>query len=155
MHNAEVCDLPGYRVAAVAHAGAHNRIGSAFERLGRILAAARALDQTRGMIAIYHDHGDGTPPAALRSHAGAIWANGKPLPEGLEELHLPAGRYAVLHYSGPYDGLTRAWSRIYTEWAPTVGAVLRAEAPAYELYLNSPADTAPEALRTDLCMPIE
>lgn len=77
--------------------------------------------------------------------------------DGLDEVNLPGGRFAVLHFKGPYAGLHKAYPYLYGEWLAGSGAGSGTEprhAPCFEVYLNSPADTAPEDLLTDICMPI-
>ncbi len=64
-----------------------------------------------------------------------------------EPLALP-DLAAVAHFS-PYH-----FHRIFSgQWLPTSGEEARS-APALEFYRNSPMDTPPEKLLTDVCMPV-
>ena len=61
------------------------------------------------------------------------------------------GRYAVYQLAGPYDGIARAYCRLVEEWLPGSGKTM-ADRPCMELYRNTPLNTAPERLVTDLCL---
>jgi AraC family transcriptional regulator len=106
------------------------------------------------MIGIYYDDPDATPQKDLRSHAGVVLTPDVALPEGLEEVNLAAGRYACLRFRGHYSGAKAAYDYLFGPWLAQSGVELR-DAPAMEIYLNTPADTAPDDLLTDICMPIE
>ncbi|MGB0905271.1 MAG: AraC family transcriptional regulator, partial [Mangrovicoccus sp.] len=80
-------------------------------------------------------------------------ADGVEIAPPLERLDLPAGRHGVLRYKGPYTGLKAAYEYLYGQWLPGSGET-PAEFAVYEIYLNSPMDTAPEDLLTDICMPL-
>jgi len=64
-----------------------------------------------------------------------------------------AGRHAVFTHIGPYTTLHRSWDAIYRDWLPGSGGQLR-DVPPMELMLNSPSNTAPEALRTEIWIPL-
>jgi AraC family transcriptional regulator len=49
--------------------------------------------------------------------------------------------------------LCDTYARLCGEWFPLSGRQLQA-APALEFYRNSPEDTSPEALLTDIYMPL-
>ena len=89
----------------------------------------------------------------LHSHAGVGVGPAFEMPENLEDVQVPDGRMAVMHYKGPYAGLKAAYDYLYGEWLPKLGEEMR-EAPSYEVYLNDPTDTAPDDLLTDICVPI-
>lgn len=91
------------------------------------------------------------PDAECRYTAMAFFAEDAALPplaEGLEEMHLPAGRYACAIHRGPYDGLAQTWGAVHRALAASDMKVR--EGACYEVYLNSPADTAPEDLATEI-----
>ncbi|MEL6960089.1 MAG: AraC family transcriptional regulator [Pseudomonadota bacterium] len=140
------------RLAALSHQGDYSNISQAFQKLGPMISAAGGWPQTRGMAGVYYDDPASTPEADLRSHAGAVWA-GDSVPDGMEEVTLDGGPYAVLHFKGPYSGLAAAYQYLYGPWLAEHGADLR-DAPSFEIYLNDPADTAPEDLLTDIYMPL-
>jgi AraC family transcriptional regulator len=105
------------------------------------------------MLGIYYDDPETTAAAELQSDAGVSVVEGVPLPEGLTEKRLPAGRYARLTHIGPYTQLGDAWARLMGEWLPRSGHRV-GEGSSFEVYRNTPATASPEQLRTDLYLPI-
>ena len=67
---------------------------------------------------------------------------------------LPAGRYAIFLYKGPYDNLQAVYDTIYGKCLPEMECTLRDE-PSAERYLNNPCETAPEKLLTEIYIPVE
>lgn len=65
---------------------------------------------------------------------------------------IPAGRVATCMYTGPYDRIGEAYDGLMA-WMEEQG--VHGTGPAYEFYLNDPADTPPEQLQTDIRIPIE
>lgn len=147
--------LPPLRVAALPHTGPYPTIGAAFDRLGAIAGPAGlfGLPGAR-IIAIYHDDPETTPADQLRSAAGVSVAADAPIPPALTEIHLPAGRWACALHQGPYRGLGDAWQRLLGQWLPHSGHRL-GPGECFEQYLNTPADTREEDLRTLLFVPIQ
>ena len=146
--------LPERRVAAVSHVGPYNTISLAFARLGELAAPAGLIDRPGSeMVAVYHDDPESTPAAELRSDAGLTVPADAPLPEELKELRLAAGTYARFTHVGPYTLLGDAWARFMGEWLPRSGRKL-SSAVCYEVYRNTPEDTAASELRTDLYLPL-
>lgn len=68
--------------------------------------------QTAGMAGAHYDDPQVTPTDDLRSHAGVL-SEGEMVPEGLEDVKLDGGRYAVLHFKGTYAGLGEAYQYLY------------------------------------------
>ncbi len=150
----EIQDMPEMRVAAVRHVGPYNAISEAFARLGELAGPAGLVGEPKPtMLAIYHDDPEATLPAELRSDAALVVPEGRPLPPGLTELRIPAGRYACATHVGPYTLLGDAWARLMGEWLAQsehrVGSAM-----SYEIYRNTPLTAAPSELRTDLYLPI-
>ncbi|MDM4768056.1 AraC family transcriptional regulator [Pelomonas sp. SE-A7] len=77
-----------------------------------------------------------------------------PLSGTLQWQEVAAGRYAVFTHIGPYSNLHRTWAAIYRDWLPASGEKLR-ELPPLELMLNSPQNTPPEKLHTEIWMPLQ
>lgn len=67
---------------------------------------------------------------------------------------IPAGRYAIFLYKGPYDNLQAVYDTIYGKYLPEMECTIRDEASA-ERYLNNPCDTPPEELLTEIYIPVE
>ena len=140
-------ERPETRVFAVRHVGPYNQIGRAFQTLHDTVTHAGL--RTEALVGIFHDDPRRTPPAQLRSDAGAIVDGSAALPEGLAEHRLPAGRYARAEHVGSYAGLGAVWTQLLDEWLPQSGYRLD-RGLTFEIYLNTPG-TVPEAeLRTAL-----
>ncbi len=67
---------------------------------------------------------------------------------------LEGGEYAVITHRGPYPRLGETYRWLYGVWLPTSGREPR-HAPPFEVYRNSPQETAPEDLLTDIHLPLE
>jgi len=147
--------MPELRVGAVRHTGPYMQINRAFAKLGEIVDNAGVKKtKERAMLAIYYDDPETTPPEQLRSEAALTFPENTTLPRGLEEHTIPGGRYAKTTFVGPYEKLGDVWARFMGEWLPASGERVR-NSPSYEIYRNTPEDTKPEDLRTDLYIPLE
>lgn len=147
-------NLPAMRVAAVRHRGPYNGVGEAFGTLGAIAGQAGLFAPGATMVALYHDDPDTVPEAELRADAGITVAEEILIPDGLTEHRVPAGRYARRLHVGPYEGLGEAWHQFIDTWLPA-SAHRMGKGPCIERYLNSPLNTPPEQLRTELYIPVE
>jgi AraC family transcriptional regulator len=67
---------------------------------------------------------------------------------------LEGGDYAVVTHRGPYEELGKVWSWLFGVWLPSSGRELR-HAPPFEISLNSPMNTPPQELLTDIYVPLE
>lgn len=152
--NVEVKTLPEKRVGAVRHVGPYNRISEAFEKLGAIAGRA-GLFGAPGveMIALYHDDPESTAVDQLRSDAGLTIPVDRAMPDGLTEHKLSAGRYACAIHHGGYKSIGDSWARFMGEWLPQSGHRVR-EGLSFEIYRNTPMDTAEKDLITEMYLPI-
>lgn len=105
------------------------------------------------MVAIYEDDPDAVPPADLRSAAGTAVDPGTKIPHGLAERMVPAGRYAIMRYIGPYSSMHAAYRWLYGQWLPSSGEEPR-DHPIIEEYLTDPATTPPVDAVTDILLPL-
>ena len=145
--------LPARRLAAMAHTGAYPAIGLSFEKAGAVFATRKLLREIKGMMGVYYDDPSAIPDPELRSFAGMIVADDFAVPAPLQELVVAAGAYAVMTYTGPYAGLPLAYDYLYGTWLPASGREVGVQ-PVIEHYLNSPGDTAPDKLVTEVCLPL-
>jgi AraC family transcriptional regulator len=146
--------LPPMRAICVEHTGSYMMIGKAFDMLfGRLGAASLLGTQAPRLIGIYYDDPSAVPEAALRARAGVIADTDIAVAPPLEITEVRGGRYAVLRHKGPYADMKAAYQWPYWEWLVQSGAEA-ADAPVFEEYLNSPRDTAPTELLTDICLPL-
>lgn len=56
------------------------------------------------------------------------------MPEGMTNLTIPAGEYAVFTHEGPPETMITTLNYIHREWLPQSGRELREAAPHLELY---------------------
>ncbi len=153
MHPITIRDEPTRHLVTVAHKGAYHEINRAFEKLFATLVARGQVDKTGYLIGVFLDDPAATPTADLRSLAGVDVAADFPIAAPLSAQTLPGGAQAVLTYTGPYAGLPAAYDQLYGVWLPQSGRT-PADQPSFEVYLNSPMDTAPEQLVTELHLPL-
>ena len=137
----------GYRLAVSEHCGSYLDIGRAFSRVKDRMGAGNS------MVAIYEDDPDAVPPADLRSAAGAVVDPGTKIPHDLVERRVPAGRYAIMRYVGPYSSMHAAYLWLYGRWLPSSGEEPR-DHPIVEEYLTDPASTPPVDAVTDILLPL-
>jgi AraC family transcriptional regulator len=140
--------------ASVAHRGAYLEIGRAFEKLFGALAARNLLAPDIRMVGIFYDDVASVPEAALRSRAAVIGSAAVPAEEPLEPITIAGGDYAVLRHKGPYADMKAAYEWLYGTWLPQSGRE-PGDAPCLEEYLNSPRDTKPAELISDIYLPLK
>lgn len=107
-----------------------------FERLGRA--------RTGGIMCLL-------PPAPEETVILQMCAAIADAPPGARVLTLPAGSIAVALHVGPYEEMGLAEHALHA-WAEERG--FEPNGPIRELYLNDPARVAPEALETEVLLPI-
>lgn len=142
------------RCMSVPHTGPYLQIDAAMGKLFGTLAQAGLLGPNTRMQAVFYDDPDLVAADDLRSAACSPCADDLELPEGVQELLRPAGSYAKLEYTGPYADMKDAYRWLYGVWLPSSGYEI-SERPGFETYLNSPVDTKPEDLRSDIYLPVE
>ncbi len=153
MDRVDVTEQPEMRVIGIPHRGPYDTIGPAFERFAEVAGTAGLWPEASAFLGVYLDDPEAVPPADLRALAGIAVRDDLPLPADLEEVLVPAGRHAVLHHKGPYAGLGDAWVYLMREWFP-MAELGRREAPALEIYRNTPGEVPDAELLTDLCLPV-
>ena len=149
----EIRDRESVRLAALPHRGAYRDIGRAFQEVAAIFTARGLWAQAGPMVGVYHSDPSLVPEADLRSHAGVQVNAAFGMPDVLEEVVLPGGPHGVMLYVGPYAGLPAAWDALYGNALPATGRLL-AERASFEVYLNDPTQVAPNALQTEICVPL-
>jgi AraC family transcriptional regulator len=154
MYPVEIRTEPTIRLAALAHSGPYFGISRAFQKLSGMMGARGLFARAGRMIAVFYDDPNSVDAKDLRSHAAFEILGEGPVDAPLENLNLSAGRQAVLTYRGPYAGLPAAYDQLFGVWLPASGED-PADAPSFEVYLNSPMETAPEDLVTELHLPLK
>ena len=148
----KITNLAPFYALGVEHRGAYTGIGQAFGALCGLLAQNQIpLGRTVG---IYYDDPSETPEAELRSFAGlAIDAPHEGTAEGLTQVSLVGGKYAVAKFVGEYSKLSEAWNWMMGPWLQESGE--QADARDYfELYLHHD-EANPAACITEICIPLK
>jgi AraC family transcriptional regulator len=153
MYQVTVTEEPAFSFAALEYRGPYWKIGGTFMEADRLIHAAGQAAHIGPGIGIYYDSPGTVPEAQQRAHAGCVLAEGATLPKGMERVHIPGGKVAVLRYTGPYSGIPAAWTYAYGTWLPTSGQV-PADRPPYERYVNDMATTPEAELVTEIVIPL-
>jgi AraC family transcriptional regulator len=151
--NVDIKRMPELRAAGLRHLGAYDEISEAFDRLHQIVGSTNLKGDKATLLAIYHDDPEMTPEPELRSDAAIVVPKDVPIPAGLREQRLHAGRYACATHVGPYEGLPDVWRELLGQWLPLSGERL-GKGANFEIYLNTPQDVPKEQLRTELYIPL-
>ena len=138
-------------VARVRHIGPYNEVGRCFERLFEW--AASVGGRPGRVFSLSYDDPDTVEPVRLRSDACLELQTDALPPPGITVDTLAAGRYAIHTHRGPYDGILEAYRRLFASWLPQSGEDVD-DRPCMEIYRNTPLDTPPAELLTDLCIPL-
>ena len=142
---------------SVEHAGAYWQINRAFETLTHWLEQHRLLAAELRLIGIYYDDPSVVEERALRSKACVLLPHPVQMSVTVSPpvavTHVDGGEYAVLLHQGPYSDLPATYEWLYRTWLPASGRQ-GAQAPSFEEYLNSPMDTAPADLKTEIFLPL-
>jgi len=154
MYGVKVEDAPERRLAAMAHVGAYNGVSKSYEKVAAVFTIRDLWKHARGMVGIYYDDPSTVPEAELRSYAAVELADDVVVPDPLEEVLIRSDESAVLVMKGAYTGLQEAYEWLYGQWLPQSG-LMPADQPSYEIYLNSPMDTAPADLLTQIYVPLQ
>ena len=137
----------------MAHKGTYTGVGACFEKLAHMAGAAGFWPNVRGMAGVHYDEPNVVAQKDLRCHAGLVLSDGAALLDWSQEVHLAGGKHAVLRYKGPYEGIKVAYDHLFGKWLAESGEE-PANAPCYEMYLNTPSDTAPADLLTEIYLPL-
>jgi AraC family transcriptional regulator len=146
--------VPPRRVAFIRHVGPYGTVGPTFQRLMAWAGQRGLLGPQTLIVAIPYDDPGVTPADKVRADCCITVGEGV-APEGEVGLQtIEGGECAVLTHVGPYRQLGESYHWLFGTWLPTSGRELR-NSPAYEIARNSPEDTPPEQLRTDIYLPLE
>ena len=139
------------RVARIRHVGPYNKVDTCFERLFRWAASIGA--PTGRVLTLSWDVRGTAAADRLRVDACVELRTGEDPPPGIELGPVGGGRYAVYRLVGPYEGIAAAYGRLFDELLAQCGEPAD-DRPCMELYRRVQADTPPERLATDLCVPL-
>jgi AraC family transcriptional regulator len=128
-------------------------IGKSFDLLFATLAQRNLIRPDLRMVGVYLDDPTSVPEAESRSQAAVAVHEPPTVAAPLVISQVRGGDYAVLRYKGPYGDMRAAYDWLYGQWLPLSGRDA-ADAPVFEEDLNSPRDTLPTELRTDIYLPL-
>lgn len=153
MYDIKITTLQPMTAITIEHTGPYIEINRAFDRLFGWLASKQLLGPGVRSFAIFYDDVTTVPAAKLRSRAAAVMTRVIDIDPPFEQTDIAGGEYAVLRHKGPYADMKAAYDWLYGQWLPQSGREPRTE-PNIEEYLNSPRDTAPRELLSDIYLPL-
>lgn len=153
MYDVVITKVPAMSLIAVDHRGPYMSIGKSFDLLFTTLAQRNLIRPNVRMVGVYLDDPTRVPEPELRSQAGVVVDEPITVDPPLVATRIQGGEYAALKYKGPYGDMRAAYDWLYGQWLPSSGRDA-ADAPVFEDYLNSPRDTPPTELRTDIYLPL-
>jgi AraC family transcriptional regulator len=139
---------------AIPHSGSYMGIGKAFEALYGTLFSRHIFQPDMRMIGVFLDDPDLVAEEKLRSFACVTAGADVPAVPPLVRRTLAGGDYAVLRHQGPYANMGVAYRWLYGTWLPASGRSIRDEV-MFETYLNNPREVPPNALLTEICLPLQ
>ena len=145
------------RLAALRYVGAYSNVGTAFEKLMDWVNSTSLKGASIKRVGRYYDDPAKTKPENCRSDVCVEVPDEFELDEdakklGLKIITIRGGRTGVAVHKGPYEKLVDTYTAVFTKLVP--GSGFSCGGYPYEVYLNSPHDTAPEKLRTELHVPL-
>ncbi|MDF1839441.1 MAG: GyrI-like domain-containing protein, partial [Planctomycetota bacterium] len=149
----QIKTYPKRRVAFLRHVGPYIEVGPTWGRFCGMLGPLGLLGPETKIFGAPHDDPDVTPPDKLRYDA-CVEVDDSFEPKGeLGVQELGGGKYAVLVHEGPYENFGQSYGELYARQFSD-GKSKPGEGPCLEFYLNSPEDTAPADLRSEIWVPL-
>jgi AraC family transcriptional regulator len=152
-YQATIRETPAIRVAALAHRGDYQTIGSTFERLAAMAVAQGLFGPATRSFGIYYDDPAAVAHDALRSDACITVPDDWTASGDMRLLEIRGGRYAVTLYVGPYAELQGPYKWLFGRWLADSGEEA-ADAPCIEEYLNDARVVPPRELKTEIWLPL-
>ncbi len=151
--NVRIETMGPMRVAFMRHVGPYRDVGDTWEKLFAWAGPRGLLGPKLRYLGICHDDPEVTPEDKIRYDACLV-VDESFEPEGdVGVQNIPEGQYAVTTHEGPYEQLGDTYARLCGQWLSASGREL-APSPPFEIYLNSPENTAGEDLLTDIYLPL-
>jgi len=151
--NVSIQSIAPMRVAFMRHVGPYNEAGATWGRLMMLLGKDGWLGGEAQFIGVCHDDPAVTGPEKLRYDA-CLTVDASFQPSGdIGAQTIAGGDYAVATHFGPYEKLGDTYAKLMGQWLPRSGRVLGLS-PSFEKYFNSPQDTEPGDLITDIHIPL-
>lgn len=150
--NVEIIDRAPLRAYALQHNGPVGSIPEVWEKLWRWVVQNGLVAKALHPVGVCF--GDPETPSSFRYYAGLAFPEDVTPSGEVQPLDIPGGRYASYRHIGPYSGLNGAFQKLYGQWLPSSGYEPD-DRPSLEIYRNTPYNTAPEALITDVLIPVK
>jgi AraC family transcriptional regulator len=151
----QVVNLAPIHVAMIRHRGSYDDLPPLFDRLFEWVDANQV--PVKRTIGIYWDNPDFKLSWLLNSAACVEVDPGYRLPDPgglkIESSMIVGGTYATTRYIGPYEAMKPIWTAFTQQIEGPMGRVILGD-PAFEVYVNDPADTPSSELITELYMPV-
>jgi AraC family transcriptional regulator len=142
-----IVERPALRVQALRHHGPTSTIPHVYQQM-HTYVAGKPTQNWLGII-----QGDPEADEGYAYYAAVCGLGEQPIHDNIELLEIQGGQYASYILHGPYTQINAAMTALYNVWLPQSGYEPD-DRPALENYLNSPENSAPEDLRTELLIPI-
>jgi AraC family transcriptional regulator len=152
--NVRIENRPAQRVVFMRHVGPYDQVGGTWQRLFAFAGSRGLLRGPLTMMGVVHDDPEVTPPDKVRYDACLVVDTPFKVEGDVGVQEISGGDYAIATHQGPYQKLGETYARLCGEWLPRSGRELRSE-PSLEIYRNSPMNTAPDDLLTDVYLPLE
>jgi AraC family transcriptional regulator len=136
------------------HIGPYREVGRTWDKFLMFLGKEGLLGGDAQFIGISHDDPAVTPPDKIRYDACVRVGESFRAEGEIGVQIIPGGEYAVATHFGPYENLAESYAKLLGQWLPRSGRNLRSS-PCFDIYLNSPENTDPKDLITDLYAPLD
>ncbi|UJH68524.1 GyrI-like domain-containing protein [Allomuricauda sp. SCSIO 65647] len=148
--------IPPMKIAFVRVFGkyGHESIGEAWDRLFKFATGQGLMDEKTKMFGISYDNPEITENEKYEYNACiSIEKDIKPEGEvGMKEMK--GGKYAVFTYKGSYENFPLIYELIFKEWLLKSEHELR-DTEIFDRYINTPFDTGPNDLLTEIHLPLK
>jgi AraC family transcriptional regulator len=150
----EVVELQPFRAVALRNVGDYADLDVAYRALFNCLADRGALESIEGIWGIPHeDPRDADPQTfvfdCLFATQAALAEDGAVRPTTIE-----GGRFLMHRHLGPHEVLDDLHDALLTHVIANDNVILR-NSPILHHFINDPDDTLPEALETEIYVPVE
>jgi AraC family transcriptional regulator len=152
--NVTIKYLQPMRVAFMRHIGPYSEVGQTWDEFMMWLGKDGLLGGDSQFIGICHDDPAVTLSGRIRYDA-CVTVDEAFRPQGEVGVQvISGGEYAIMTHFGPYEKLGASYAKLLGQWLPRSGRRVR-PIPCFEVYLNSPENTAPADLISDIHVPLE
>jgi len=151
----EVRSIPKMKVAFVRGIGPYSQsAGAAWGKLCSWAGPRGLIGPKTRFVGLSHDDPEVTAAEKIRYDA-CIILDRDITPEGdIGVQEIGGGSYAVTVHEGPYETMSKTYSRMCGEWIPKNGYRFL-PGPSLEIYLNEPGSTPPDKLQTEIHVAVE